>query len=36
MLGNSIFMGLGVENKELFSKNLEDLLNKTLLESVSK
>ncbi len=28
MLGDSIFMGLGVENKELFSKNLEDLLNK--------
>jgi hypothetical protein len=28
MLGNSIFMGLGVENKELFSKNLEDLFNK--------
>ena len=27
MLGDSIFMGLGVENKELFSKNLEDLLN---------
>jgi hypothetical protein len=28
MLGNSIFMGLGVKNKELFSKNLEDLFNK--------
>ena len=28
MLGNSIFMGLGVKNKELFSKNLEDILNK--------
>ncbi|GEM_PF-2049357 len=27
MLGNSIFMGLGVENKELFSKYLEDILN---------
>ncbi len=28
MLGNSIFMGLGVENVELFSKNLQDILNK--------
>jgi hypothetical protein len=28
MLGNSIFMGLGVENAELFSKNLQDILNK--------
>jgi hypothetical protein len=27
MLGNSIFMGLGVENSELFSKNLEEILN---------
>jgi tetratricopeptide (TPR) repeat protein len=27
MLGNSIFMGLGVENTELFSRNLENILN---------
>jgi tetratricopeptide (TPR) repeat protein len=28
VLGNSIFMGLGVEGKELFSRNLQSLLNK--------
>ncbi len=27
VIGDSIFMGLGVEYNELFSKNLEDLLN---------